>query len=45
MAQGGIQIPNDSDKDRTAMIEDMLKSSRGLALPCRPTNGGEGLPR
>ena len=31
MAQGGIQIPNDSDKDRIAMIEDMWKSSRGLA--------------
>ena len=31
MAQGGIQIPNNSDKDRTVMLEDMLKSSRGLA--------------
>ena len=31
MAQGGIQIPNDSDKDRIAMIEDMWKSARGLA--------------
>lgn len=31
MAQGGIQVPNDSVEDRSVMIEDMLKSARGMA--------------
>jgi len=31
MAQGGIQVPKDSADDRSAMVEDMLKSGRGSA--------------
>ena len=31
MAQGGIQVPKDSDIDRSAMVDDMMKSARGLA--------------
>ena len=38
MAQGGIQVPKDSDIDRAAMVEDMLKSSRGLASRERIVN-------
>jgi len=31
MAQGGIQVPKDTVEDRSAMVNDMLKSARGLA--------------
>ena len=38
MAQGGIQVPKDSDYDRSAMVDDMMKSARGLASRERIVN-------
>ena len=38
MAQGGIQVPKDTVEDRALMVEDMLKSARGLASKERIVN-------
>lgn len=37
MAQGGLQVPPDSEDERKVMIADMLRSSRGLSNPERVT--------